>query len=79
MFFLMETLAKIIPYLEIIVSLLIVLAVLLQRSGLDAGGALGTSEGGIYHKRRGMEKGLFWLTIILAIILAMLVIVARFI
>ncbi|MDD4123197.1 MAG: preprotein translocase subunit SecG [Candidatus Pacebacteria bacterium] len=47
--------------------LLIFLTVIQQREG-GLGSAFGGSSGGLYTTRRGFEKTLFYLTIILAII-----------
>jgi preprotein translocase subunit SecG len=47
--------------------LLIFLTVIQQREG-GLGSAFGGSSGGLYSTRRGFEKTLFYLTIILAII-----------
>ena len=46
------------------------MAVLLQRTGSQIGGALGGSDNfsSAYHTRRGFEKTLFILTIVIAII-----------
>lgn len=52
--------------LQIIVSLVLITLVLLQSSG----SGLGKSFGGVgsYHSRKGLEKVIFVLTIILAIV-----------
>ena len=73
----MQTLAKIIPYAEIIVSIILVTAILLQQSGAGVGGALGGGDGGsFHHTRRGFEKFLFILSITLGILLALIAILA---
>jgi protein translocase SecG subunit len=64
---------KFLPIAQIIVSIFLILFILLQQRG----GALGSifGEGGFYIKRRGVEKKIFWATIILGtlfIILAIL-------
>jgi protein translocase SecG subunit len=67
MVFLRETL----PYVQIILSVLIIGSVLLQRTGASLGGAFGSdnfSSG--FHTRRGLEKNLFYATIILGILFA---------
>ncbi|HXK35058.1 MAG TPA: preprotein translocase subunit SecG [Candidatus Paceibacterota bacterium] len=59
----------ILTWVEIIVSVLLILTIILQQRGADVGGALGGGqEGGVYFSRRGVEKYLFIATIILAII-----------
>lgn len=52
---------------QIISAILLMLAVLLQSRGADVGGVFG-GEGGIYQVKRGLEKKLFILTIILSVI-----------
>jgi len=73
----MQTLAKIIPYAEIIVSIVLITAILLQQSSAGIGGALGGGDGaGFHHTRRGFEKFLFILSIILGVLLALIAILA---
>jgi len=57
---------KIISILEIIVSLLLIIAILLQQRGSGLSGAIGGSS--LYSTRRGIEKKIFWLTIVLTVI-----------
>ncbi|MCD6429301.1 preprotein translocase subunit SecG [bacterium] len=52
--------------LQIIVSVLLILAIVLQQRGSALGSAFG-QEGGFYATRRGIQKKIFWFTIILAI------------
>ena len=49
---------------------MLIVAIILQNSGAEVGGALGGGEGGFYHTKRGFEKFLFVFTIILAILFA---------
>jgi preprotein translocase subunit SecG len=59
------------PYLQIAFSVVIIGAVLLQRTGASLGGAFGAdnfSSG--FHTRRGMERTLFYTTIVVAILFA---------
>lgn len=49
------------------VSVLLVGAILLQQKGVGLGSAFGGS-GQIYRSRRGLEKGLFGVTIALAVL-----------
>jgi len=58
---------NILNYAQIIVSLLLVICVLLQNRGSGLGSAFG-GEGNTYMTKRGAEKTIFTLTIILAII-----------
>ncbi len=65
----METLSAILPYIQIALSILLVLAIILQQTGAGLGGAFGGSDSSSgFHTRRGFEKVLFNITIILAIL-----------
>ncbi len=64
--------AKILPYMQIILSVVLVLSILLQQSGAGVGGALGGSDGSsFHHTRRGFEKFLFYLSIICGVLFAL--------
>ena len=52
---------------QIIVSIILITAVLLQQRGTGLSATFG-GEGNIYRTKRGIEKALFILTIVLAII-----------
>jgi protein translocase SecG subunit len=64
---------SLLPYIQIILSVLLVAAILLQRTGAQLGGAFGGSDNfsSAFHTRRGFEKGLFITTIIIAILFAL--------
>ncbi len=65
----MTIITNILPYLQIILSIILIVAILLQQSSAGVGGALGGGDGGgLYNTRRGFEKFLFVFTIIVAII-----------
>lgn len=54
---------------QIIVSTMLTLVILFQAKGSDVGGIFGgSSGGGSFRTRRGIEKTLFQLTIVLAIV-----------
>ena len=60
------------PYVQIILSILLIIAIVLQRTGASLGGAFGAdnfSSG--FHTRRGLEKTLFHATIVLGILFAL--------
>lgn len=62
-------LQKIIPVVQIISSLLLIIVVLLQNREGGASGILGgEGVGGSFYTKRGLEKGLLYATVILAII-----------
>jgi protein translocase SecG subunit len=62
------SIATIIPYIQITISVLIGIAVLLQHNSAGVGGAFGGSDSldAGFHTRRGFEKFLFIGTLILA-------------
>jgi len=64
--------ANILPIIQIIISVLLILAILMQTSAAGLGGAFGDSSGSDsgHHTRRGVEKVLFNGTIILGILFA---------
>lgn len=67
----MELLA-VLPYVQIVLSVLLAVCILLQRTGASLGGAFGAdnfSSG--FHTRRGLERTLFYATIVLAVLFAL--------
>jgi preprotein translocase subunit SecG len=68
----MESFAHALPWIQGTVAVILILAILLQRSGSGLGGAFGGGDGVIYHTKRGFEKFLFQLTIVLAVLFAAL-------
>jgi protein translocase SecG subunit len=74
---LMSLVIRILPYAQILLSGILVLSILLQQTGAGAGGAFGGSDGsGFHHTRRGFEKFLFILSIVCAILFALLAFLA---
>jgi len=68
----MALLHGLLPYVQIVLSVLIIGAVLMQRTGASLGGAFGAdnfSSG--FHTRRGLERTLFQATIVLGILFAL--------
>jgi len=59
----------------IITSLALIASIVLQNKGVGLGGLTGQDAGSVFSARRGMEKTLFWITIVLAIVFVALVIV----
>jgi preprotein translocase subunit SecG len=53
---------------QIVVSIALVLAIVLQSKSAGLGGLTGGDTGGVFRARRGVEKTLFNLTIVLAVI-----------
>ena len=67
----MNTIASILPYIQIILSVILIVSVLLQQSSAGLGGVLGGGDdGGLYHTRRGFEKFLFYTTIVVGVLFA---------
>lgn len=67
--FVRTVIVPILPYIQIILSILLVAAILLQQRGSSLGGAFGGDNfSAAFHKRRGSELFLFRLSIVLAIL-----------
>lgn len=62
----MLTLANILPWLQVVVSLLLVIVILIQRSSEGVGSAFGGTGGGVFYAKRGAEKFIFITSLILA-------------
>ncbi|MEO8637321.1 MAG: preprotein translocase subunit SecG [Candidatus Taylorbacteria bacterium] len=73
----MNTLSAILPYIQIALSVLLVVGVLLQQSSSGLGGAFGEANNmSGFHTKRGFEKTLFNGTIIIGILFAVSAFVA---
>ena len=77
----METLAKILPYSQLIISIFLMVAILLQNRGSGLSAAFGGDFGGFYAKR-GLEKFLFFSSAVLSLLfitnaLAILIVAAK--
>jgi len=53
--------------IQIVIAVLLTIAILMQQRGTGLSSAFG-GEGNIYRTKRGLEKSLFILTIILAVL-----------
>jgi preprotein translocase subunit SecG len=58
----------------IIISVLLILSVILQSKGAGLGGLTGADTGSVFTARRGVERTLFWVTIVLSVLFFALVI-----
>ncbi|MCC6260469.1 MAG: preprotein translocase subunit SecG [Anaerolineales bacterium] len=58
----------------IIISVGLILSVILQSKGAGLGGLSGADTGGVFTARRGVERVLFWMTIVLSVLFFGLVI-----
>jgi len=73
----MNAISSVLPYIQIVLSVLLVGAVLLQQTGASIGGAFGADNfSSAYHTRRGFEKTLFIITIIISVLFAASALVA---
>lgn len=67
--FIRSVVLPILPYIQIVLSVLLVAAILLQQRGSSLGGAFGGDNfSAAFHKRRGAELFLFKLSVVLAIL-----------
>ena len=55
------------PILQMIISVLLVASILLQQRGTGLGMAFG-GEGNVFRTKRGIEKGLFYVSIGLSVL-----------
>jgi preprotein translocase subunit SecG len=60
----------------IITSIALVVSVILQNKGIGMGGLTGNDSSGVFSARRGIEKTLFWITIVLAVLFITLTLTA---
>ena len=68
----MVFLQGILPYAQIALSALLIVAVVFQRTGSSLGGAFGADNFSAgFHTRRGLEKTLFRATIVLGVLFAL--------
>lgn len=72
----MALVEMILPGIQVVLSVLLVGAVLLQQRGAGLGGAFGDQSQQSYYKRRGAELFLFQATIVLAVLFAISALVA---
>ena len=52
----------------IITSVALILSVILQSKGAGLGGLTGADTGSVFTARRGIERTLFWVTIVLSVL-----------
>jgi len=68
----MEMLSTVLPYAQIVLSILLIVTVLLQQTGAGVGGAFGGDNFSAgFSTRRGFERTLFRATIVLGILFAL--------
>jgi preprotein translocase subunit SecG len=52
----------------ILTSIALVVSIILQSKGAGLGGLTGSDAGGVFTARRGIEKTLFWVTIVFSVL-----------
>ena len=57
-----------IPAIQIVISLVLIILILLQERSAGLSGIFGSEGGGFYQTRRGLERVIFYATIVLAIV-----------
>jgi len=73
------TLGGVLPYIQIVLSVLLIGSILLQQTGASMGGAFGGDNfSAAYHTRRGSEKVLFYASITIGVLFALSAFVALF-
>lgn len=76
----METLIPALPYIQIVLSLLLIAGIVLQNRGASLGGAFGGDNfASTFYKRRGAEKFLFNATVVIAILFVLSVVAGFFV
>lgn len=71
--------AKYLDIALIIISILLIISVIMQSKGAGLGGLTGADTGGVFTARRGVERTLFKLTIVLSALFFLLVLILVFI
>lgn len=56
------------PYIQLVLAVLLVTLVLIQKTDSDAGGSFGGGSDATWHVRRGGERFIFILTILVSIV-----------
>jgi preprotein translocase subunit SecG len=72
----MTLIANLLPGVQLVLSVLLIAAILLQQRGAGLGGAFGDQSQETFYKRRGGELFLFRATIVLAVLFALSALVA---
>ena len=68
----MTIISNILPYVQIFLSIILIIVILIQQSEAGMGGVFGGSGGsGLYHTRRGFDKLIFYVTIVVSVLFAL--------
>ena len=60
------------PIAQIIISIFLIAAILLQQRGTALGSAFGGESSGFYATRRGIQNKIFWAAIVLGVLFIVL-------
>lgn len=58
----------IIQVVQVIIAIVLIILIMLQQRGTALGSSFGGEGGGFYSTRRGIQKNIYWATIILGIL-----------
>ena len=72
----MQSLISVLPYIQIGLSVLLIVVILLQQSAAGLGGAFGDNFSSGFHTKRGFEKTLFNASIVIAVLFVISALVA---
>ena len=76
----MGALIGFLPYIQVALSILLMVTILLQQTGSGLGGAFGADNfGSSFNTRRGLERTLFRVTIVLGILFALTALINLFV
>jgi preprotein translocase subunit SecG len=75
----MTALAPFLPWIQIVISVILVALILIQQNEASLGSAFGQSQSVGFHQKRGLEKKLFWITIVVAILFGISAVAALFV
>jgi preprotein translocase subunit SecG len=64
----MTFILNILPYIQIVLSVILIILILLQPTDADAGGSFGGGATSTWHTRRGAEKLIYLSTIVVAVL-----------
>ncbi len=67
------------PYVQVILSLLLIAAIVLQQTSAGLGGVFGGNDDSVHYTRRGLERTIFQATFVLAVLYFIAAFVALFI
>lgn len=64
----MNAIGNALPYIQIAISILLSVSILIQQRGTGLSTTFG-GDGNVYRTKRGFEKGIFYATIVLIVVL----------